>query len=62
MANIKTRRGKGKMYLYMEVRHMKCSTVLLNVDKRRESMKGKKVRIKDMSLECTSAETDVGGL
>lgn len=50
------------MDLHIEVRHMKYSTVLLNVDKRRKSMKGKKVRKKDMSLECTSTETDVEGL
>lgn len=42
MANMKTSRGKGKMDLDIEVRHMKYSTVLLNVDKRRMSMKGKR--------------------
>lgn len=50
------------MDLHIEVRHMKYSTVLSNVDKRRKSMKGKKVRKKDMSLECTSTESDVEGL
>lgn len=41
MANMKTRIGKGKMDLDIEVRHMKYSTLLLNVDKRGMNMKGK---------------------
>lgn len=42
MANVKTSRGKGKMDLDIEDRHMKYRTVQLNVDKRRMSMKGKR--------------------
>lgn len=40
MCNWKTSRGKGKMDLDIEDRHMKCS-VQLNVDKR-TTMKGKR--------------------
>lgn len=42
MASVKTSGGKGKMDLDIQDRHMKYSTVQLNVDKRRMSMKGKR--------------------